>query len=301
VASDGQFSRETRTRSSAASEGAAADTRCDREAAKHHLMVEEYFRSTQPFWKEVYEQDGLVGTLYRQRRDLVDALIEKIGLPAESQVLEVGCGAGLTTIGLARRGYQVQAVDMVKGMIESVRRFAAEANVANHISGQVGDVHHLGFRDNTFDMVIAIGVLEWVQSLSQPLGELTRVLKPGGHLIVNVDNTWALHCVLDPYKISFLIPVKRFARRMLENIRLINIVACPNRCSIQQLDAAMAAAGLKKVQGMTCAFGPFSFLGLRVLPDRLGVRVHHFLQGLADKKVPIVRSSGEVYLVLARK
>ena len=107
--------------------------------------------------------------------------------------------------------------------------------------------------------------------------------------------------MLDPYRIGFLTPVKRFARRMLEKIRVINIVARPSRCSMRQLDTAIAAVGLKKVQGMTCAFGPFSFLGFRALPDRLGVRVHHFLQRLADRKVPIVRSSGEVYLVLARK
>jgi len=301
VASDSQCSCDTKPSSLTVRESEAADTHCDKEAAERQRLVEKYFRSTQPFWREVYEQDGLDGTLYRQRRDLVDTLIDKIGLPAESQVLEVGCGAGLTTVGLARRGYQVQAVDMVQGMIESVRRFAVEAKVADRIVGQVGDVHHLGFRDNTFDIVIAIGVLEWVPSLSQPLGELTRVLKPGGRLIVNVDNTWALHCVLDPYRIGFLKPVKRFARRMLENIGFIHRVARPSRCSIRQLDAAIAAAGLKKVQGMTCAFGPFSFLGLRVLPDRAGVRVHHFLQGLADKKIPIVRSSGEVYLVLAQK
>ena len=263
--------------------------------------MEEYFRSTRPFWKDIYEQNGIDGTLYRLRRDRVNAIVDSLGLPTGSQALEIGCGMGLISVGLARRGYHVNAVDIEMGMIESVRRLATEAKVSNRLIGQVGDVHHLDFRDNTFDMVIAIGVLEWVPSLAQPLSEMTRVLKPGGHLIVNVDNAWALHCLLDPLKSGVSAPAKRLARRMLEKMGAIRVAAHPGRCSIRRLDAAIAAAGLRKIHGTTCGFGPFSFLSRTVLPDRLGVRVHNFLQRRADRGIPVLRSAGEVYLVLARK
>jgi len=270
-------------------------------AKNYRQRVENYFETTASFWKDVYGQNGVHGALYRQRRDLIDEYVKSLHLPAESHFLEVGCGAGFTSVNLARNGYRVTAVDVVEAMVDSVQKLAAEANVANRITARVGDVHRLDFPDNTFDVVIAIGVLEWVPALHQPLAELTRVLRPGGYLIVNVDNAWAIHRVLDPLKFPVLTPAKRIIRNMLEKIGAIKPIACSNRCSIRKLNAAIAAAGLQKIQGATCAFGPFTFLGRTVLPDRLGVSVHHFLQRLADKNIPVVRIAGEVYLVLAQK
>src|SRR2546429_6673175 len=51
----------------------------------------------------------------------------------------------------------------------------------------------------------------------------------------------------------------------------------------------------------TVGFGPFSFLGWKFLSDSSGVRVHRRLQQLADRGVPILRSMGTQYIVLARK
>src|SRR5437773_1141181 len=61
------------------------------------------------------------------------------------------------------------------------------------------------------------------------------------------------------------------------------------------------AAGLEKIAGRTVGFGPFSVLGWKVLSDSSGVRVHRRLQQLADRGVPILRSMGTQYIVLARK
>jgi hypothetical protein len=52
---------------------------------------------------------------------------------------------------------------------------------------------------------------------------------------------------------------------------------------------------------MMLGFGPFSFLGRTLLPDPLGIRLHHRLQALADRGVAGLRSTGSQYVVLARK
>ncbi len=71
--------------------------------------------------------------------------------------------------------------------------------------------------------------------------------------------------------------------------------------SIKEFDSLLSTAGLKKVEGMTLGFGSFSFLSYKLLPDSIGVKVHHKLQSLADRRFPVLRSTGAQYIVLAKK
>jgi hypothetical protein len=70
---------------------------------------------------------------------------------------------------------------------------------------------------------------------------------------------------------------------------------------IAEFDRAVAEAGLERVHGSVYGFGPFTWFNQTVLPQRLGVRVHNRLQRLADRGVPVARSTGAQYLVVARK
>jgi hypothetical protein len=44
-----------------------------------------------------------------------------------------------------------------------------------------------------------------------------------------------------------------------------------------------------------------TLMGVNLLPEKIGVGVHHILQGMADRQVPLIRQAGETYLVLAQK
>jgi hypothetical protein len=59
--------------------------------------------------------------------------------------------------------------------------------------------------------------------------------------------------------------------------------------------------GLTKVRGATIGFGPFSFWGRRILTEHEGKRLHRKLQGLADRRVPLLRSMGAQCVVLSFK
>jgi hypothetical protein len=67
------------------------------------------------------------------------------------------------------------------------------------------------------------------------------------------------------------------------------------------IDEALMGAELVKTRSMTLGFGPFTFLHHRFLPNSLDIALHHRLQHLADRNLPLFRSSGSQYLVLARK
>ena len=82
---------------------------------------------------------------------------------------------------------------MVDSTEERVNRAGQEQRVR---TGQ-GDVHSLCFPNETFDLVLAIGVLPWLPSIEQPLREMARVLKPGvilsRRLIINCRSDGSLN------------------------------------------------------------------------------------------------------------
>src|SRR5205085_3184765 len=133
------------------------------------------------------------------------------GISKDAFVLEVGCGAGLTAVKLAER-YIVEAVDTVQEMLDLTRERAAIARVDDRLTTRRGDANELSYTDGAFDLVLAIGVLPWVHDNASALREFARVLRPGGHLIVNIDNKWALHRIIDPQLNPIVRPVKKALR-----------------------------------------------------------------------------------------
>ena len=268
---------------------------------KRDRLVQQYFRADAFFWKDVYAQSSLNGEIYRERRAGVLRLVDRLNLPSGARVLDVGCGAGTTSVAIAKRGLRVEAVDAAPEMVDLTRQAACASHTGDLVNARAGDVHKLGFAGETFDLAVAIGVMEWMPSFAGPLKELHRVLCPGGWLIANVDNSRALHCWIDPRMNPAAGPVKRYVRRLVERVGLLDPLARPSRCSRARFDEALRAAGFQKFAGVTCGFGPMTIIGKRLLPDKAGMVLHRALQKLADRQFPLVRNGGDAYLALVQK
>ena len=79
-------------------------------------------------------------------------MIEKYFNP-ESRILDIGCGAGRTTIGLYELGYHlVEGLDLSEAMIIQARRISKELNY--NIAFSVGDAACLGYDDETFSAAL---------------------------------------------------------------------------------------------------------------------------------------------------
>jgi ubiquinone/menaquinone biosynthesis C-methylase UbiE len=264
--------------------------------------VDAHFEVASAYWKEIYEFGDVDAAIYRLRSSVILELQRELALSTERPILEIGCGSGLISAQLARDGYTVQAVDSADAMIKLARQRAEEAGVGDRVITTIRDVHELGFPDNSFDLVLKIGVAPWLHSLDKAVREVARVLRPGGYLITTADNWWRLNYWLDPRYFPPLGPVRKGVRSALERLNLRQPSGAAARLhSIREFDASLAAAGFEKIEGRTVGFGPFSFLGRKMLPDSSGVEVHQWLQNLADQGVPVIRSAGTHYVVLARK
>ena len=121
-------------------------------------------------------------------------LMEKY-FPASGAVCDIGSGPGCYAIELAKRGYQVTLFDLSEKLLERGEQAFAAAGISASQFVQ-GDARDLGvFADESFDAALQLGPLYHLierEDRSQVLGELGRVLKPGGRAIVAFLNSWGL-------------------------------------------------------------------------------------------------------------
>ena len=103
-----------------------------------------------------------------------------------ARILDAGCGVGRYTIPLAMREYEVMGVDISSLAITELDNVRLRRNMQMGLAA--ADVCHLPFRDNTFDAVVAFGVLQHLleeERRGVPL-EFARVLVPGGTIVIEV-------------------------------------------------------------------------------------------------------------------
>lgn len=126
-----------------------------------------------------YDRANYVASLGQWNR-FRDAFLATIELKSGQRVLDVCAGTNAVGIALLRKqpGLKIYAMDRSAAMQEVGRKLASQEGF--HIESVIGDVHHLPFPDNHFDVV----TLQWASRhlrIMDVCEEIRRVLKPGGY------------------------------------------------------------------------------------------------------------------------
>ena len=128
-----------------------------------------------PEYRNKYPFNSVVTFVYKHRpRDRS---------PADTNVLEVGCGNGNNLWFAAREGFQVAGIDGSDTAIDYARQWFEREGLAGDL--RVGDFTELPFEDETFQLVIdrAALSLSGRSAVEKAFAEISRVLVPGGRFM----------------------------------------------------------------------------------------------------------------------
>lgn len=143
-----------------------------------------------PLWSYVYPRlvdSGPVGrAAWRvgMGSDLAllhEAAAEIGTLPAGSRVLDIPTGSGVALRGVRPgQGLDVVVADISARMLDRTRATASRLGVVDQVTPTVADVGDLPFEDGTFGLVVSFTGLHCFPDPRRAIGEMVRVLAPGG-------------------------------------------------------------------------------------------------------------------------
>jgi SAM-dependent methyltransferase len=153
----------------------------------HSALVESYFDRFAEDWSDLYDTVREVNDLVLARRQeiAVDFLCTQLAPAADVRVLDAGCGAGLASFDLVRRGFYVHGFDVSEKMLEHCRRRFAKAGIgADRYRFTRTELMDDPFEPGSFDGIVALGFIQYLPDEGAALRVLHGALKPGGVLVV---------------------------------------------------------------------------------------------------------------------
>jgi 2-polyprenyl-6-hydroxyphenyl methylase / 3-demethylubiquinone-9 3-methyltransferase len=164
----------------------AAKTVDAAEVEKFSRMSAEWWDPTGPF-RPLHRLNPVRLTYIRDRAAAHFGLNSQSIAPfAGLTALDIGCGGGLVAEPLARMGATIAAVDADPVAIEAARLHAAAREAA--VDYQVGNSDELAATGRTFDLVLALEIVEHVADRDEFLATLGALVAPGGLLIMSTLN-----------------------------------------------------------------------------------------------------------------
>lgn len=127
--------------------------------------------------------------------------VDRLHLKEGERVLDVACGTGASAIPAAQRvgpAGSVLAIDLAERLLELGRTKAHGLGLAN-VEFRIGDMERLGLPDASFDAVVCVFGIFFVDDMARAARELWRMVRPGGQLAVT---TWGPR-MLEPGSSAF--------------------------------------------------------------------------------------------------
>jgi ubiquinone/menaquinone biosynthesis C-methylase UbiE len=140
-------------------------------------------------------------------------------LPAEPVILDVGCGAGMQTLELARiSGGSITALDNYQPFLDDLYGCVRAEGLENVITTVNGSMFELPFEKETFDLIWAEGSI-YIIGFEQGLRDWKPLLKRGGYMVVS-EMTWLRDGMPDEIR-AYMDEVYPVIKTSAENIDII--------------------------------------------------------------------------------
>jgi SAM-dependent methyltransferase len=167
------------------------------------------------------------------------AYFGRLPLALARRILALGCGTGIEVRALRRLtgpGAAIVGIDQSQALLDAAQRHTTDEDLADNVTYQIGDAHHLPCADDEFDIVTLHTLISHVEDPLQVLREARRVVRPGGTVVI-FDGDYA--------SLTFAYPDPTLART-IEDALIQLIVANPR--IMRDTPRLLPAAGLELVE-----------------------------------------------------
>ncbi|MDD2923305.1 MAG: methyltransferase domain-containing protein [Anaerolineales bacterium] len=109
-------------------------------------------------------------------------------LQSDDSILDLGCGAGIWTMALARHCRKAVGVDVLDDAVGAARRYIRNSPLKKRLEFHADRLEALQLPEKSLDHIFSFCVLEHIDNLEKVLAEAKRILRSGGQLHVSVDS-----------------------------------------------------------------------------------------------------------------
>lgn len=254
-------------------------------------------------WDALYKTDEQKLSAYslhhRERMRVIHRMVARLPKHEAMKALDVGCGPGAYLPTLFGAGYEVCAFDQSEEMLARARANVPSGG-AKAVQFHCGDIQALPYEDGAFDLALCIGVIMYVNDDAKALVELSRVVRPGGQLIIAVDNKKNVADLID-----FPMRARNLLRRLVgkkhsnDQTRRNSQGVHPRCYSPREIDALLRRAGFSVVSDASVGIAPILLNGRRIFSQRTDAFLERNLRGLI--RLPLFRRAGYIYLCMAKR
>jgi SAM-dependent methyltransferase len=269
----------------------------------------EYYRTfydeQSTYWSSVYKNETEKLTIYaknfRQRKNIILGMANKLAQNDGKKALDAGCGPGAYIHAFLAMGYDVCAIDQSPGMIEKAKENIPD-NSKERVTLKVSGIESIPFPDDNFDLVTNVAVLMYVPDDKKSVNELYRVAKPGGTLIITVDNKKDFPDLIDiPMRLKGLI--RRIRGRNKSDVQRPSgehkQEVQPRCYSPKEMRNLLISAGFVIDEQTSIGFTPILFNHRRIFTDRVDLFLDKILQFF--RYIPVLKLTGYTYICRCHK
>jgi ubiquinone/menaquinone biosynthesis C-methylase UbiE len=179
------------------------------------------------------------------RKVRVEELLDRHIQEGQS-VLDIGCGTGPMVEFLCDRGLVYHGIDVAQSMLDHIRNEYRDKPYQERIHLKVSTCDKVPYPDRQFDILLAMGLLEYLDDMNSVFDEFARLLKPDGIAVLTIPNRQSLNRLMKRNS-QWLTRAYRWFKRVggthtLESDQIIHYELAP-----RELDCSMETRGFALV------------------------------------------------------
>jgi len=257
-------------------------------------QISNYFNKRSDYWEEIYSKadnpaNFMIYELFSRKSKVLE-LFDSFSHNKILKILDVGSGTGHYLEEFIIRGHNVHGIDVAIEMLHK-SRLRVSKYINNH-SLSVANIYNLPFSNEYFDIILCVGVLEYLPDDRSALKELKRVLNKNGRIILTAPNIISFKFLTDPYY-SFNRGWKFLFNKIGLNIKsskkenrkasiYLNDDFKNKRYLLNALKKLLTKENLLVEKIMCVSFGPLGFWLKPYLPLQVNIRLSNLIIKLSS-------------------